>query len=152
MLEVTNSVNLEYPGLISKEIITPQWRSAMDAAEKFELARFESARLHSEILALTESIKPDGDLIKDKITIQRALQVGGMYRCDLVDESKRLVIDINTLARPTTLAMKHRHLAGEGYAVVGLNYWEIRKFKNFDEQQMFLHEKIKRAVRKTYSS
>lgn len=148
MLEVTTSVLKEFPELkIAKETIPTQWLSAMDDADKMEVGRFEAARLHTEVLSLVESIKPDGKWIKDKITLQRGNKVATGYRCDFVDESKKIVIDIDTLARPTTLALKHRHLLSDGFAVVGINYWEIRRFKNFEEQQVFLEKEIKRAVK-----
>jgi len=147
MLEVTNAVAIEYPGLVKKDVVGAQWKSAMDDAEKFELNRFENARLHSEVLALVEGIKPDETgILLDKITLQRASQVGGLYRVDFHDESKNLIIDIDTLARPTSLVLKHRNLMSEGVAVVGLNYWEIRRFKSFEEQQVFLKSKIKKAI------
>jgi hypothetical protein len=149
MLEVTNAIALEYPGLVRKDSISTQWRSAMDDAEKMELNRFENARLHSEVLALVESIRPDETgVLLDKVTLQRASQVGGLYRVDFFDEAKNLIIDIDTLARPTTLTVKHRHLLSEGVAVVGLNYWEIRRFKSFEEQQVWLKTKIKKAMNK----
>jgi hypothetical protein len=87
----------------------------------------------------------------DKITLQRASQVSSLYRVDFYAESKNLVIDIDTLARPTTLVLKHRHLLSEGVAVVGLNYWEARRFKTFEEQQVWLKSKIKKAINKAIS-
>jgi len=146
-LEVTNGVAIEYPGLIKKDMVSGQWKSAMDDAEKLEMNRFENARLHSEILALVESIQPASEgVLMDKITLQRASQVEGLYRADFYDAEKNLAIDIDTLARPTTLVLKHRHLMTEGVAVVGLNYWETRRFKNFEEQQAYLKSRIKKAL------
>ena len=146
-LELVNGAAIEYPGLIKKDTISAQWRSAMDDAEKLELNRFENARLHSEVLALVESIPPAAEgVLMDKITLQRAAQVEGLYRVDFYDSSKNLAIDIDTLSRPSTLLWKHRHLQTEGVAVVGLNYWEIRRFKNFEEQQTFLKSRIKKAL------
>ena len=146
-LEVTNGAAIEYPGLVKKDSVSAQWRSAMDDAEKLELNRFENARLHSEILALVESIVPTTEgVLMDKITLQRASQVEGLYRVDFYDSEKNLAIDIDTLARPSTLLLKHRHLMTEGVAVVGLNYWETRRFKNFEEQQAYLKSRIKKAL------
>ena len=146
-LEVTNGAAIEYPGLIKKETVSAQWKSAMDDAEKLELNRFENARLHSEVLALVESIQPmPAGVLMDKITLQRAAQVEGLYRVDFFDSNKNLAIDLDTLARPSTLVLKHRHLLTEGVAVVGLNYWELRRFKNFEEQQAFLKSRIKKAL------
>ena len=108
--------------------------------------RFESSRLHAEVLALVESIKPAG-AITEKLAIQRNAQAGP-YRVDFLDEKLRLVVDIDTLSRPTTLALKHRHLKSLGFHVVGLGYWDIRRFKTFEEQQEWLRVAINRTLRK----
>ena len=146
-LEVTNGAAIEYPGLVKKDSVSAQWKSAMDDAEKLELNRFENARLHSEILSLVESIVPNSEgVLMDKITLQRASQVEGLYRVDFYDSDKNLIIDIDTLARPSSLLLKHRHLMTEGVAVVGLDYWETRRFKNFEEFQAYLKSRIKKAL------
>jgi very-short-patch-repair endonuclease len=143
-LEIANYVKLETT-TFPKDMISPQWLGAMDDAEKQETNRFESARLHSEILALVESLPPKG-LIHEKLAIQRSAQVGG-YRVDMYDENHRLLIDIDTLARPTRLVLRHRHLSSQGFKVVELGYWEGRRFKTYEEQQEWLKVKIGKALK-----
>ena len=147
-LEVAVSVGTEFPptAALSGDSIPSQWRAAMDEGEKLEMNRFESSRLHAEVLALVESIKPGGAII-EKLAIQRNAQAG-LYRVDFLDEKLRLVVDIDTLSRPTTLALKHRHLKSLGFLVVGLGYWDIRRFKTFEEQQEWLRVAINRTLRK----
>ena len=131
---------------LGSDVVGGQWRSAMDDAEKLEVGRFEQSRLHSEVLALIESIKPEG-ILSDKVALQRAVQVGP-YRAELFDDKKRLVIDIDTLSRPTPLTLKHSQLSADGFATVALNYWELRRYKNFEDLQLFLKEQIKKSLRK----
>ena len=145
-LEISNALKIEFPKAAGKDLVSAQWWSAMEDAEKMEVNRFESSRLHSEILALIESIKPSGPLSK-KLAIQRAAQVG-CYRCDFYDEAHKLIVDIDTLSRPTTLTLKHRHLAAQGFKVVSLGYWDVRRFKTLEEQQEWLRILIHKALRR----
>ena len=138
---------LEIVPCIDSSLATAQWRSAMDDAEKLEMAKFESARLHSEMLALIESIKPGGGAISEKLAIQRNSQVGGLFRVDFFDEKQQVVVDIDSLVRPTGLVLRHRLLAQQGLAVVKVGYWDVRRLKTFDEQQEFLRVHIARAIR-----
>jgi hypothetical protein len=137
---------LEIVPSVDTNIVSPQWRSAMDDAEKLEMSRFEAARLHTEMLALIESIKPSG-AIKEKLAIQRNVQVGGLFRVDFFDEKQQVVIDIDSLARPTGLGLRHKILAQQGVAVVRVGYWDIRRLKTLEEQQEFLRLGIARAIR-----
>jgi hypothetical protein len=137
---------LEIAPSVDADAVSAQWKSAMDDAEKLETGRFESARLHSEMLALIESIKPAG-MIKEKLAIQRNFQAGGLFRVDFFDQNHQLAIDIDTLSRPTTLGLRHRILAEQGVATVSIGYWDIRRLKTFDEQQELLKSLIGKALR-----
>jgi hypothetical protein len=137
---------LELVPNVENSSVSAQWRSAMDDAEKMDMAKFESARLHTEMLSLLESIKPTG-AITEKLAIQRNLQVGGMFRVDFFDEAKQIAVDIDSFARPTGLALRHRLLAQQGVATVKIGYWDIRRMKTFDDQQEFLSLAIGKAVR-----
>lgn len=137
---------LEITPCVDADLISVQWKSAMDDAEKMEMARFEGARLHSEMLALIESIKPSG-MIKEKMAIQRNATVHGMFRVDFFDEHQQIAIDLDTLTRPTTTGLKHRLLREQGVATCSVGYWDIRKLKTFDDQQEFLRVLINKALR-----
>ena len=136
---------LELAAVVDSNIVSSQWRSAMDDAEKLEMNRFESARLHSEVLALIESIKPSG-AISEKLALQRGAQAGG-FRVDFLDVKHKLSVDIDTLSRPTTLGLRHRLLKAQGYAPVRVGYWDIRRMKTFEEQQEWLRAMISKALR-----
>jgi hypothetical protein len=115
----------------------------MEDAEKLEMNRYESSRLHSEILALVESIKlPEGE----KITLQRNAQIGN-FRADLFNSNLNLVLDIDTLSRPTSLVLKHRRISS-AFKPVALSYWDLRKMKSFEEQQEWIKSKILKALKK----
>jgi hypothetical protein len=137
---------LEVVPCVDASIVSTQWRSAMDDAEKLDMARFESARLHTEMLSLIESLTPQGQ-IKEKLNIQRNAQVGGLFRVDFFDEKQQLVVDLDTLSRPAGLVMRHRLLSQQGIATAKVGYWEVRRLKSFDEQQAFLRTIISRAIR-----
>ena len=137
---------LEIVPCVDADLVSAQWKSAMDDAEKMEMARFEGARLHSEMLALIESIKPSG-MIKEKLAVQRNATVNGMFRVDFFDEQQQIAIDIDTLSRPTTMGLKHRLLGEQGVATCCVGYWDIRKLKTFDDQQEFLRVLINKALR-----
>ena len=137
---------LEIVPSVDSSVVSSQWRSAMDDAEKMDMAKFESARLHTEMLSLLESIKPVG-AITDKLAIQRNVQVGGLFRVDFFDENQQIVVDIDSFARPTGLALRHRLLAQQGIAVAKIGYWDIRRMKTFDEQQKFLRIVVSKAIK-----
>lgn len=141
---------LEVAAGLDAESVPAQWRSAMDDAEKFEMNRFESARLHAEVLALIEAIRPTG-VITEKLALQRGAQAGG-FRVDFFDEKQKICVDIDTLSRPTSLGLKHRLLSAQGLCPVRVGYWDIRRMKNFEEQQEWLRVLISKAIRKQTSS
>lgn len=128
-----------------------QWKGAMEEAEKLEMNRYESSRLHSEILALVESIKlPERE--GEKITLERNARIGNLFRVDFFNPNLNLVLDIDTLSRPTALVLKHRRILSAGaFRPVALSYWDLRKMKSFEEQQEWIKSKILKALKKSAS-
>lgn len=132
------------PAVYDEKNSQSQWKAATKEAEKLEMNRFDSARLHSEVLSLIESITWPNH----KITLQRNVEVGGgLFRVDFFSEALNLVIDIDTLSRPTTLVLKHRLLAQRaGIKTVALGYWDLRRMKTFEEQQTWIKAKILKEI------
>jgi hypothetical protein len=123
----------------------------MEEAEKLEMNRYESSRLHSEILALVESIKlPERE--GEKITLERNARIGNLFRVDFFNPNLNVVLDIDTLSRPTALVLKHRRILSTGaFKPVALSYWDLRKMKSFEEQQEWIKSKILKALKKSAS-
>ena len=120
-----------------------QWKAASEEAEKLEMNRFESSRLHSEVLALIESIRMGQE--GERITLQRNSQVEG-FRFDFYSQNLNFILDIDTLSRPTTLTLKHKRVTTS--TAIALGYWELRRMKSFEEQQEWIKSKILKALGK----
>ncbi|EER15556.1 hypothetical protein Pmar_PMAR016241 [Perkinsus marinus ATCC 50983] len=97
MIEVDRALVLEGKGVEAPEA----WQLAFAEAQRMEIERSEKSRLHFEVLDALEALKGARGL-DVRLNIVRNKKIGG-YVVDFFDEETKLVIEIDTLKKPTPL-------------------------------------------------
>ncbi|KAF4681707.1 1-acyl-sn-glycerol-3-phosphate acyltransferase delta [Perkinsus olseni] len=97
MIEVDKAVAVEGRGAEAPEA----WRAAFGEAQRMEIERTEKSRLHFELLDALDALRGARGL-DIRLDIMRNRKIGG-YVVDFFDEKANLVIEIDTLNKPTPL-------------------------------------------------
>ena len=128
MLEISCHLSLS-PGVA--------WRAAMDETDKLEQDRAENSKLHADVL-----------LVLERVTLRkwsRNVIVGSRYRVDFYDATTKTIVDLDTLNRPVTRALKHAHLKAEGFNTVAIEYWKFRaSSRTVEDQQKFFKDALEK--------
>lgn len=143
LFDVLCALDLHYKGL--DVAVPPVWRAACDDADRFEMDRLESSRLHGELLMRFDSLRGSANGTRWQLQMQRNHQCGP-FRVDLFDEGTKVVLDIETIAWPTSKKMKHRFLGELGYKTLLLDYWDWRRARTEEDQSLFLKSQVTRLL------
>merc|ERR1719387_125954 len=143
LFDIFCAVELEHKALGIE--IPGSWKTAANEADIMEMDRLESSRLHAEIVLRLDHLRGMARGLQWQLRVQRNQQCGP-YRVDMLDVETKIVIDVEVLNRPTSKAMKHRHLLELGYKPLRLDYWEWRKSRSEEDQNTFLQREIIRVL------
>lgn len=121
----------------------PIWTAGMADAVLKEQEKTDSSRLYAEVMVELDQMRG-----ASKLVMQRN-QAVGPYIVDFLEESSKIVLDIDTLSRSQPKGLKHRHLEQLGYKPAVLNYWQWRRCRTDADKslllQTILHEPLKKA-------
>ncbi|KAF4651325.1 hypothetical protein FOL47_000486, partial [Perkinsus chesapeaki] len=139
MIEVSNEVS-------GKVQVPDSWRTAFENAQRMEIERSEKSRLHFELLDALQTLKGSRGL-ESRLHIVRNYRIGD-YVVDFFDDATRLVIELDTLNRPTPLFLKHRHLRSHhNCKTIAIDYWTWRRRnRTAEDQTVFLRTLVKEAI------
>eukprot|EP00441_Pelagodinium_beii_P003545 CAMPEP_0197691952 /NCGR_PEP_ID=MMETSP1338-20131121/110436_1 /TAXON_ID=43686 ORGANISM="Pelagodinium beii, Strain RCC1491" /NCGR_SAMPLE_ID=MMETSP1338 /ASSEMBLY_ACC=CAM_ASM_000754 /LENGTH=490 /DNA_ID=CAMNT_0043274561 /DNA_START=131 /DNA_END=1603 /DNA_ORIENTATION=+ len=139
LFDVVNALELEYKDLgIS---VPAAWKAACDDADRFEMDRLETARLHNEIVMRFDNLRGTANGMKWQLRMQRN-QTCGPYRVDMLDEETKTALDLEIISWPTSRHLKHRMLENLGYRVLRLQYWDWRRARTEEDQNIFLEREV----------
>eukprot|EP00933_Yihiella_yeosuensis_P070882 TRINITY_DN79046_c0_g1_i1.p1 TRINITY_DN79046_c0_g1~~TRINITY_DN79046_c0_g1_i1.p1 ORF type:complete len:575 (-),score=99.25 TRINITY_DN79046_c0_g1_i1:180-1904(-) len=148
LFDVINALELEYKDL---GISVPKpWQAACDDADRFEMDRLESSRLHNEIVMRFDHLRGSAEGMKWQLRMQRN-QPCGPFRVDMIDEDTKIALDIDIISWPITRHLKHRLLENQGYRMLCLEYWDWRRARTEEDQNIFLEREINRLLEKSPS-
>merc|ERR1712060_1022463 len=103
MGDVICALDLEYQSL---GVTVPQlWKAACDDADRFEMDKLESSRLHNEIVMRFDHLRGVTKGLRWQLRMQRNKQCGP-YRVDMLDEDTNIALDIETIIWPCNRTMK----------------------------------------------
>eukprot|EP00931_Biecheleriopsis_adriatica_P112620 TRINITY_DN872_c0_g1_i1.p1 TRINITY_DN872_c0_g1~~TRINITY_DN872_c0_g1_i1.p1 ORF type:complete len:564 (+),score=121.58 TRINITY_DN872_c0_g1_i1:47-1738(+) len=143
LFDVINALELEYKDLgIS---VPAAWKAACDDADRFEMDRLETARLHNEIVMRFDNLTGSASGMKWQLRMQRNRPCGP-YRVDMLDEDTQTALDLEIISWPTSRHLKHRLLKSLGYRVLRLQYWDWRRARTEEDQNLFLEREINRLL------
>jgi len=121
--------------------VPPTWRAACDDADRFEMDRLESSRLHNEIVMRFDHLRGTANGTRWQLRMQRN-QPLGPYRVDMADEDTKIALDIEIISWPTSRLLKHRMLETLGYKTIRLGYWDWRRARTEEDQNAFLERQV----------
>ena len=58
----------------------------------------------------------------------------------------RLAIDLEIVSWPTARHVKHRLLEAQGYRMVNLQYWDWRRARTEEDQNLFLEREVTQVL------
>eukprot|EP00439_Symbiodinium_sp_Y106_P014320 s4968_g2.t1 len=117
LFDVICALELEYKDL---GITVPNtWKAACSDADRFEMERLESARLHNEVVMRFDHLRGATNGMRWQLRMQRN-HACGPYRVDLFDEDTKTALDLEIISWPTARHLKHRLLEGLGFRVLAL--------------------------------
>jgi len=127
--------------------VPPAWRAACDDADRHEMDRLESSRLHNEVVMRFDSLRGGPKGAHWQLRMQRNRPCApSAYRVDMIDEETKVVLDVEIVSWPTSRRMKHRHLKRLGYKPVLLQYWDWRRARSEEDQSTFLEREVSLAL------
>eukprot|EP00928_Gymnodinium_smaydae_P077272 TRINITY_DN60529_c0_g1_i1.p1 TRINITY_DN60529_c0_g1~~TRINITY_DN60529_c0_g1_i1.p1 ORF type:complete len:547 (+),score=42.17 TRINITY_DN60529_c0_g1_i1:67-1707(+) len=122
-----------------------EWRAACDDADRYEMDRLESSRLHNEIVTRLDNLRGAASGTRWQLRVQRNQQAGP-YRVDMLDDTTNVAIDIEIMHLPTSRRLKHRLLHKSGYKPICISYWDWRRARSEEDQNLFLEREITRVL------
>jgi len=143
LFDVIIALETEHGGLDLN--IPREWKAACDDADRFEMDRLESARLHGEIVMRFDNLRGTANGLKWQLRMQQN-QIAGPYRVDMMDEDTRVCLDVETISWPTSRRLKHRILETQGFKPVRIQYWDWRRARTEEDQNTFLEREVTRAM------
>lgn len=143
LFDVLCALELEYKHL---GVAVPQiWKAACDDADRFEMDKLESSRLHNEIVMRFDHLRGVTKGLRWQLRMQRSQQCGP-YRVDMLDEDTKIALDIETIIWPCNRTMKHRLISNLGFKPIRLEYWEWRRARSEEDQNVFLEREVNRLL------
>ncbi|CAE8617075.1 unnamed protein product [Polarella glacialis] len=121
------------------------WKAACDDADRFEMDRLDTSRLHNEIVMRFDSLRGAAHGMRWQLRMQRN-QNCGPYRVDMLDEDTKIAMDVEIISWPTSRHLKHRLLKDMGYKMLRLEYWDWRRARTEEDQNIFLEREITRLL------
>lgn len=143
LFDVVCCIDLEHKAL--GVTVPAAWKAACDDADRFEMDRLESSRLHNEIVMRFDNLRGNANGMKWQLRMQRN-QPCGPYRVDMLDEDTKVVLDVEIISWPTSRRLKHRLLQDLGYKPLRLDYWEWRRARSEEDQNTFLEREVSRLL------
>jgi len=143
LFDVFCALELEHKAL--RVEVPAVWKNACDEADRFEMEKLESSRLHNEVVMRFDQLRGTASGTRWQLRMQRNQQCGP-YRVDMLDEDTRVALDLEIISWPTARHMKHRLLKGLGYRPVRLEYWDWRRTRSEEDQNTFLEREVCRAL------
>mmetsp|Transcript_129369 Transcript_129369/g.258287 ORF Transcript_129369/g.258287 Transcript_129369/m.258287 type:complete len:584 (-) Transcript_129369:37-1788(-) len=143
LFDVLGALELEHKGL---SIPVPAiWKAACDDADRFEMEKLESSRLHNEIIMRFDHLRGMANGMRWQLRMLRN-QPTGPYRVDMLDEDSKIVLDVETISWPVSRRMKHEFLRGLGFKPLRIDYWEWRRARSEEDQNLFLEREVTRVL------
>jgi len=121
------------------------WTAACDDADRFEMDRLESSRLHNELVMRFDHLRGSANGNAWQLRMLRN-QPCGPYRVDLYDEASKVALDVETISWPTSRRLKHRILVDQGYKPLLIEYWEWRRVRTEEEQMAYLKDEVTKLL------
>lgn len=143
LFDVFCAVELEHQAL--GVTVPAVWKAACDDADRFEMDKLDSSRLHNEIVMRFDHLRGMANGLRWQLRMQRNKQCGP-YRVDMLDEETKIALDVETIIWPCSRRMKHRLLGDLGYLPVRLEYWEWRRARTEEDQNVFLEREVSRLL------
>merc|ERR1712039_694765 len=135
LFDVVCALELEHQALgIS---VPPAWKAACDDADRFEMDRLEPSRLHNEIVMRFDHLRGVANGLRWQLRMQRNQQCGP-YRVDMLDEDTKIALDVEIISWPTSRLLKHRLIEGLGFKPLRLHYWDWRRARTEEDQNLYL--------------
>lgn len=143
MFDVICALELGYRDL---DISVPSaWKAACEDADRFEMERLDASRLHNEIVMRLDNLRGTTNSTKWQLRMQRN-QSCGPYRVDMFDKETQIAVDLEIISWPTSRHLKHRLLENQGYRMVRLQYWDWRRARTEEDQNLFLERELARLL------
>lgn len=143
LFDVINAIELAHKDLGIN--IPSTWKAACDDADRFEMDRLETSRLHNEIVMRFDHLRCTANGMKWQFRMQRN-KACGPYRVDMLDEESKLALDLEIINWPTSRKLKHQLLERLGYRMIRLDYWEWRRARTEEDQNAFLEREVTRTL------
>ena len=141
--DVICALELEYKHL--KIEVPSSWKSACAEADHFEMDRLETSRLHNEVMMRFDHFQGSSNGLNWQLQMRRNA-VCGPYKVDMLDEKTNILLDLEIISWPTARHLKHRLLQGLGFRTVSLQYWDWRRARSEEDQQLLLQREITKAL------
>eukprot|EP00434_Breviolum_minutum_P024524 symbB.v1.2.021663.t1/scaffold1886.1/size97136/2 len=139
LFDVLCALELEYKDL--KVQVPSSWKNACDDADRYEMDRLESSRLHNEVMMRFDQLRGSSKGVRWKLQMQRNSSCGP-YRVDMLDQDTKIAVDLEIVSWPTARHLKHRLLEAQGYRMVNLQYWDWRRARTEEDQNLFLEREV----------
>lgn len=139
LFDVICALEVEHKKL--KLNVPAAWRAACDDADRFEMDRLESSRLHNEIVMRFDHLRGMANGTRWKLRMLRNQQCGPC-RVDMLDEESKIAIDVEIVSWPTSRKLKHRLLRDLGFQPLRLEYWDWRRARTEEDQNVYLEREI----------
>lgn len=143
LFDVICALELEYKDLNLP--VASSWNAACDDADRYEMDRLESSRLHNEVMMRFDQLRGSSNGVRWKLQMQRNSSCGP-YRVDMLDQETKLAIDLEIVSWPTARHVKHRLLEAQGYRMVNLQYWDWRRARTEEDQNLFLEREVTQVL------
>ena len=143
LFDVLCALELEYKDL--KVQVPSSWKNACDDADRYEMDRLESSRLHNEVMMRFDQLRGSSKGVRWKLQMQRNSSCGP-YRVDMLDQDTKIAVDLEIVSWPTARHLKHRLLEAQGYRMVNLQYWDWRRARTEEDQNLFLEREVTRVL------
>lgn len=139
LYDVICGLELQYQSLGVQ--VPPSWRAACDEADRYEMDRLESSRLHNEIVMRFDHLRGMANGTRWALRMQTGCTCGP-YRVDLLDEDTKVCMDVEMISWPFARHAKHRRLEELGYKPIRLDYWAWRRARTEEDQHSFLQREV----------
>lgn len=114
--------------------INSSWLNAFNDFVRIDHEKVQALKTFHEIQKVLNTVS-------EKFYLQfEPLQVIEYYSVDFVDQSKKIIIDIDTIVRHTSFQLKHDYYKQLGFKTSRIHFWKWRKCRTENEQQNYLSD------------
>ena len=126
--------------------IPANWKNACTDADRMEMDRLESSKLHNEVMMRFDKLRGSSNGMKWQLMMTRN-EACGPFRVDMLDKDTKIALDLEIISWPTQKHLKHRLLERQGYRMVNLQYWDWRQARTEEDQNLFLEAAVTNALK-----